>query len=263
MFTAEKYVLVNSLEEAYQCNQSRTAIIVGGMHWLKMSKKRYKTVIDLNHLELNKITENNEEFSVDCMVTLRQLELHRGLNEYFGGAFQKAVKHIVGTQFRNTATIGGSVYGRYGFSDVLTLLMALDSYVELYKMGVVPLSEYAKMDYDNDIVVRIIVKKNQASVSYLTQRLSETDFPILACCVTRAQHGWKIAVGARPKKAMLVSQDLSMYPTSEEIEKVKESMLEELTFESNMRGSGTYRSLLSKVFVERGIQEVMGGAYGN
>lgn len=39
------------------------------------------------------------------------------------------------------ATVGGSIYGRYGFSDVLTLLIGLDSYVELYKGGIVSLKE--------------------------------------------------------------------------------------------------------------------------
>ena len=40
---------------------------------------------------------------------------------------REAVRHIVGVQFRNCATVGGSVYGRFGFSDVLTLLLALVS----------------------------------------------------------------------------------------------------------------------------------------
>ena len=69
------------------------------------------------------------------------------------------LKHIVGVQFRNLATVGGSIYGRYGFSDVLTLLLGLESYVELYKGGIIPLKEYANMKYDRDILVRIIVKK--------------------------------------------------------------------------------------------------------
>lgn len=263
MFTAENYVLAESLEQAYELNKGRTSTIVGGMLWLKMNQKKYKTLIDLGGLGLNKIEENEEEFSVGCMTTLRQLELHESLNETFDGAFKKAVEHIVGVQFRNGATVGGSVYGRYGFSDVLTLLMALDSYVELYKGGIVSIEEYSKMAYDNDIVVRVIVKKNDAKVSYLTQRLSETDFPILACAVAKTLEGWKIAVGARPKKAVLAEQNLSSEPTKDEIELVKKTIADNLSFESNMRGSDKYRQVLCSVLVGRAIDEIMGGTYGN
>ena len=68
-------------------------------------------------------------------------------------------RHIVGTQFRNGATVGGSIFGRFGFSDILTCLLALDTYVELYHAGVIALSEFVEMPRDNDILVRIIIKK--------------------------------------------------------------------------------------------------------
>ena len=55
--------------------------------------------------------------------------------------------------------LGGSIFGRYGFSDVLTVFLAMHSYVELYKGGIVPLQEFAQMKRDNDILVRVIVKR--------------------------------------------------------------------------------------------------------
>lgn len=66
------------------------------------------------------------------MVTLRELETNKLLNELTYGAFSESVKHIVGVQFRNLATVGGSVFGRYGFSDIITLLVALNAEVQLY-----------------------------------------------------------------------------------------------------------------------------------
>ena len=41
---------------------------------------------------------------------------------------EKSLRHIVGVQFRNCATIGGSIWGRYGFSDVLTMFLAMDTW---------------------------------------------------------------------------------------------------------------------------------------
>ena len=64
------------------------------------------------------------------MTSLRQIELHDGLNKYTHGAVCEAVKDV-GVQFRNLATIGGSIWGRFGFSDILTVFLAMDAFVEL------------------------------------------------------------------------------------------------------------------------------------
>ncbi len=58
--------------------------------------------------------------------------------------------------------------GRFGFSDVMTAFLALDSYVELYKGGIVKMSEFVKMKRDNDILVRVIVKKCPGHFAYLS-----------------------------------------------------------------------------------------------
>ena len=72
------------------------------------------------------------------------------------------MRHIVGVQFRNQATVGGSIYGRFGFSDVLTAFLALDTYVELYDGGRICLAEFAKKKPDNDLLLFIVVKKKKS-----------------------------------------------------------------------------------------------------
>ena len=158
MLKIKEYVKAESLEQAYELNQKRTNCILGGMLWLKMSNRNVQKAIDLSGLGLNQIEETEEEFRIGCMTTLRELECHERLNQWCEGAVKDAVSDIVGVQFRNLATIGGSIFGRYGFSDVLTVFLAMDSYVELYKGGIVPLQEFAQMKRDNDILVRVIVK---------------------------------------------------------------------------------------------------------
>ncbi len=59
------------------------------------------------------------------------------------GQMKEALRHIVGVQFRNTATVGGSIAGRFGFSDVLTILLSMDCHVRLYRGGLVSLQDYA------------------------------------------------------------------------------------------------------------------------
>ena len=52
--------------------------------------------------------------------------------------------------------------------------------MELYKGGIVPLSEFAWSKRDNDILVGLIVKKRPVQIVYQSLRLSRTDFPVLA-----------------------------------------------------------------------------------
>ena len=145
MLKIKEYTKVESLEEAYQLNQKRTACLIGGMVWLKMGNRNVSMAIDLSGLGLDTIEEDENEFRIGCMTSLRSLELHKGLADYTNGAMRESVRHIVGVQFRNCATVGGSIFGRYGFSDVLTMFLAMDSYVELYKGGIIPMKEFAQM----------------------------------------------------------------------------------------------------------------------
>lgn len=118
MLTIKNYARPATVEEALgllRAKKSNTAL--GGMLWLKLQDKNVDTVVDLSGLGLDSIEETEEGWRIGAMVTLRQLETHEGLAAFTGGAMAESVKHIVGVQFRNLATIGGSVFGRFGFSD--------------------------------------------------------------------------------------------------------------------------------------------------
>ena len=153
MLKIKEYVKAESLEQAYELNQKKTNCVIGGMLWLKMVTRNVQKAIDLSGLGLDQIEENDEEFSIGAMVTLRQIELHEGLNTWSQGAVKESVTHIVGVQFRNLATVGGSIFGKFGFSDVLSCFLAFDSYVELHHEGIIPLDQFAANKYPNDIAV--------------------------------------------------------------------------------------------------------------
>ena len=124
MIKIKDYIRAGSLEEAYELNQKRSACILGGMLWTKMGERQVQTAIDLSGLGLDQIEESEEEFSIGCMVTLRQMEEHEGLNAYTDGAARESVRSIVGVQFRNLGYgWEAGIFGRFGFSDVLTLFL--------------------------------------------------------------------------------------------------------------------------------------------
>ena len=132
MLTIKDYCLAESIQQAYELNRKKQNRILGGGIWLKCCHFPIQTAIDLSGLGLEGITETEEGFEIGAMTSLRQLETHEGLNACTCGAVKEALRHIVGTQFRNCATVGGSLFGRFGFSDVLTLFLG-----DVYKRQII------------------------------------------------------------------------------------------------------------------------------
>ena len=257
MMTIREYKRAESLEEAWQLNQKRQNRVLGGMIWLKMETINVGTAIDLSGLGLDTIEETEDGFSIGAMVTLRQLEEHPGLAAYTHGAVREALRHIVGVQLRNLATVGGSIYSRFGFSDVLTLFLAMDCSVELYKSGIVPLQEYAERPYDRDILVRLIVKKTAAEYLYQSVRNSQTDIPVLTCAAARLADGsYRIAIGARPLKAVRFDLPVRQAPAAELAQAMADEVKQQIVTGANMRGSAEYRRHLSGVLTKRAVLEL-------
>ena len=261
MLSIQKYVKVQSLDEAYELNQNKRNRILGGMMWLRLSSITVPTAIDLSGLGLDTIEETDEAFSIGAMVTLRQIEQHAGLNAYTNGAAARAVRDIVGVQFRNMATVGGSIFGRFGFSDVLTLFLATDAYVELHKGGIIPLETFAAMEKDRDILVRLIVKKTPGAFVYQAVRNSRTDFPILVCAAGKVNGEYRLSVGARPMKATLLRDTEGLMAagvTEASARAFADFAAAAIPTDSNIRGSAAYRTHLIRVLTERVLKELEG-----
>ena len=263
MLTIQEYVKAESLEQAYELNQKKTNRIIGGMLWMKMSPLNIRTAIDLSGLGLDQIEETPEEFRIGCMVTLRQLETHPGLAAYTKGSMKESLRHIFGVQFRNLATVGGSIYGRFGFSDVLTEFMALGAEVEMFQAGRMPLEEFAKLGYDKDILVRLVLKKIPQDSVYLSMRNTRTDFPVLTCAVTRREGKTGVFIGARPGRAVAVYDAdglLKSGITDASSREFAAYAAEHIVTGSNKRAQAEYRTHLVKVLTRRACQQLGGEA---
>ena len=162
--------------------------------------------------------------------------------------------------------MGGSIFGRFGFSDVLTAFLALDTKVELYRGGIIPLEEFVKMPRDRDILVRLIVKKTSGTFAYLSHRNARTDFPVLAVGMSLCGKQARISVGARPQKAMAI--ELSEAETEkiregvcseEELAGIAQAAAEKIPTGSNMRAGSEYRSHLCGVLIRRGLMKLQEG----
>lgn len=265
MIGIQKYIRAQSLEEAYQLNQSRANRVMGGMLWLKTGKGNVNTVIDLCDLGLDGIEETEEAFVIGAMTSLREIELHQGLNQYTQGAAGAAVRDIVGVQFRNLATVGGSIWGRFGFSDVLTFFLSLETSVELYRGGVISLEQFAAMEYDRDILVRLMVKKKPGVFAYRAFRNQRTDLPVLTCALSRVEGEYRAVVGARPGRAVVVRDEEGLLSggTPDSRKAFSAWAAQRVPVGSNTRGSAAYRTHLIQVLTERNLMQLGGKMDGN
>ncbi|MBN2695076.1 FAD binding domain-containing protein [bacterium] len=263
MILINEYRTPSNLQEAFELLQSsENSAVVGGGAFLRFSSKKIDVAVDLSKAGLSFINETEESVEIGAMTTYREMETSETLKTLFEGVLVKTIRNIVGIQMRNLFTIGGTVYARYGFSNLITTLLVLDAEIELYKAGRVTIKEYLdNRSIKNDILVKVIIPKNGQKVSFNMMQKTATDFPILTTAVSNNNGKIVIAVGARPAVAQIAlnaSQFASSNQLTEDVAKqVGELVANELSFSADLRSSAEYRKMICSVLVKRGLLEVL------
>lgn len=254
------YYIPDSIEEACKLVENDNAIVIGGGAFLHLGKRNINSAVDLGKLGLNFIKENEESIEIGAAVTLREIEKSDLLNKHFDGILSKTVSCIMGVQIRNTATIGGTIWGRYGFSDLLTSLLVLNTQVVLYKIGKISLEEFLNKNIEKDILLRIEIKKEDIKAEYLNLKNTSIDFSILNAAVSNCSGKFRIAVGARPAAAKLAEKAMKYINAEgvyeESAERAGRIAAEELNFSSDIKASQQYRHDICSVLVKRALKEV-------
>ena len=255
---ANEFYRATSLEDAYQKLQEdpKNTIVAGGL-WLKKMGSSYNTLIDLSNLKLDEIKEDRHYIYVGSMVSLRDFETSLIVQSLFNGVTAKAIGEVMGPAFRNTATIGGSIFGRYPFSDVICALLPLDVTLKFY-----PEQEMSLVDYlsykgkMNAILTEIRIKKDEGNAFYKKVKTTQLDFPMINFSIVRREDKHYIAVGSRPMVAALAVNAMKAADDGLPFEEVAEIAVQELQFLDSYNISAEYRKDLAKVYIRRGLEEV-------
>jgi CO/xanthine dehydrogenase FAD-binding subunit len=264
MRNIEKYYRAVSAEDALKVYQNTDgAAVLGGCWYLRMGAKNISTGIDLSALELDRITVRDGSTELGAMVSLRALETDKNILENFGYLFKDACADIVGVQLRNCATIGGTVAGRYPFSDILTAMSVLDVTIAFASGTSMSLAEYMNSKkLSKDIITKIIIQNNIKKAVFNSVRNSHGDYAVLNCACAVTDGKYSLAVGARPQKAVRVAEAEEFLNNNEINEKTAEEAgricAGTLDFQDNIRGKADYRKAVCVPLVKRAV---MGAAH--
>lgn len=265
--TLEHYEQPGSLEEAYRLVKEENGTVLGGMLWLRLQpQKRIVCGVDLSLLGLNSIEKADNEIRIGAYVTLRQWERDEWMAQYSHGMIGAAVKPIVGVQFRNLATLGGSIASRFGFSDVACLGTALGMEAEYYRYGRISVEELMQKGkaVRRELLTHLILPGEAPfACAYVAQRNSSTDLPVLNACVAVRSNGMNCAVGARPGsvRAFHFPNDI-LLDTEIARHSLAEQITAQLTFDSNRRASAAYRKQVCEVLLRRALKTVHSQLHG-
>lgn len=257
-----RYYCPTTLEEARQIlAQDPKNVLLGGGLWLKKSTPIANTIVDLSHLGLNQIVDLGDQIEVGAMVSLRDMELNPLLSNIQNGILNDAIGQVMGVAFRNGATIGGSIAGRFPFSDVITPLLALDVKLRFYPHKEISLEEF--LNYKgrvSDILTHILIAKTKGPSYFKKVKTTALDFAILNVAISKIDGKYRIAIGSRPSVAALAIKSMDIVNNATELTKkeIEESALasNELLYATTTSASAEYRKTLAKAYVRRGLEEV-------
>lgn len=260
MFQFNKYYAAPSLEEAYlELMKNKKNIILGGTSFLRMSNSLYNTAIDLMNLSLSYIQEEEEFFHIGAMTTFREIETSPELKNFFGDFFEKSVKNVLGVQFRNNVRVGATVFSKYGFSDLIPALLALETTLVLHKGGEISLEEFLREEtLRRDILVEIKIRKNSQKLSFQTVRKNSADYAVLNLALSLDEKGsYRIVLGATPKRAQIAYRASEILTRGGVLtEEVLEAMGGEIVYQDNMRAGAEYRRKIAGAMLKRALDEV-------
>ncbi|GAK61480.1 xanthine dehydrogenase [Candidatus Vecturithrix granuli] len=172
------YVAPTTLAEAEQLKQSAKGYhyLAGGtiLNW--KGSPRVKGLIDLKHLQLEKITGISTEIRIGAMATIQYLADCPALPQ----ALRNSAKLFTSKNIRNMATIGGTATGNFFVSDVLPVLAAFQVDIEYFQDGrkaVMPLVTWLR--HKSGLICAILIKHTHRTVFFRQEKIAQMDFPLI------------------------------------------------------------------------------------
>jgi CO/xanthine dehydrogenase FAD-binding subunit len=256
--TVRTYLKPASVDEAAALlAEHENAVIVGGGAYLRLGGRNFEVAVDLFDAGLDYVRESEAGLELGAMATYRMLETDPAIRAYADGVLVRAVERIVGVQMRNLVTVGGTIFGRFAFSNLATALLALDAEVVLHRAGRLSLADFlGGKPARGDILVSVVLPADGGRAAWQELTRTRNDFAVLNVAAVRRGDDLRIAVGARPGVACLCPQAAAV-ALAEGAARAGEAAAAELEYGEDVRASADYRRAICPVLVARAVEEVL------
>lgn len=235
------------------------AAIIGGGAFLRLGGRSYETAIDLFDAGLDYVRETDDGLELGAMATFRRLETDPLTVGYADGLLVRAVERIVGVQMRNIVTVGGTVFGRYAFSNLTTALLALGADVVLHVGGRMSLEAFlASRPARGDMLAAVRLPCDPGRAAWRDLTRVRNDYAVLNVAVVRGDTS-RVVVGARPGLAQLCPDAAAIVDAGGDDAPARAgaAAVAELDFGDDLRASADYRREICGVLVSRAVEEVL------
>jgi len=271
-FSIKNFYKPRNAEEAldyFQNNPDKSVFLSGGTSLAKNNLSRFDTIIDVKSNFSKSIKASKDYFIISGSTNLQDILENNELNDNFDNFFKKYFGLIGNWQIRNMATIAGSIASRVGWSDVISLLLLLDTELEVVnKNG----SEWIKFDEINkglskgDLITNIKIHKNKPNCGYKRFSRTEFDIALFNCGVALSLkenkiESVKVVFGSTPitgKRYRDIENEMINKDIYEVIEIIPELIDKHFDGKSSPFISKEYRKELAKVYMRRLLEELSG-----
>jgi CO/xanthine dehydrogenase FAD-binding subunit len=197
-----EYHRPSSLDEALRLlvRKDPTTLPMGGGSILTRPSSKKFAVVDLQQLDLDRITRRGSQVEVGATVTLQVLhETCSDENLTFGKALLKVIEHEANYNQRQQATVAGTLLSAGGRSPLNTAFLALDAQLSLLPGDeTVSLGDLLPVAVDKmpgRLITKIILpQKTQLAYEYVAR--TPADLPIVCAALARWPSGrTRLALG--------------------------------------------------------------------
>jgi CO/xanthine dehydrogenase FAD-binding subunit len=246
---------------------NKAKVVGGGLHLTVFPNPQVQYFIFLDNLGLNYIKEENGTVSIGATVTINNAAKSDLIKGLFNGKLSNALSLIASELLRNQITFGGSVAQREPYSDIATILLALDAEVVYFDGSehTEKIDEFFETDFraklKEAIIKEVRFKKFDSSYKFGMERhvRNATDIALLNMAMLAQIEENKIkdiivSYGSRPMPAtrfkpledFLKGKDLN-----EAVKEVYNFAKENADVKGDMRRDEQYRRELTGVFAKR------------
>ena len=253
---------IDKVLEILRDDRVKTAIIAGGTSVSISNDTSVEALVDISRVGLSYIKEESEYVIIGATTTVRELMDSEIIKSMADGILAKASSVIATHPLRNVITIGGNIVQLRVWSDLPTVLLALDAQVKVkgYEERVIPAEDFfekhpQKQLEPDEIVTEVVFPKagEKSGAEFIKLARTKGDYAIISlgcyleyegdkCTLARIAVGSAVAPPGRAKdaEAMLEGNEV----TEELINSTAQKAMEEIEPVSNIWGSAKYKKKL-------------------